>query len=140
MKLSIRAKDEASANEFQVAKRRQRSEFEVVPQNETPAHELEVAQSLKVFERPRPLNGHVSFDALQVLNCRKAADRIVDIATDDQVTYQIVGDIEADINENRIAISSPIARALIGKHEGEEVIVEAPGGTMEYAITSIQYV
>lgn len=64
---------------------------------------------------------------------------LLNMATDDEVTYQIVGDIEADINENRIAISSPIARALIGKEEGEDVVVEAPGGAMEYAITAIHY-
>ena len=76
-----------------------------------------------------------------------AGDRVVfgctvtllDMATDEEVVYQIVGDIEADINENRIAISSPIARALIGKEEGDDVVVDAPGGTMEYAITSVQY-
>jgi transcription elongation factor GreA len=64
---------------------------------------------------------------------------LLNMATDEEVVYQIVGDIEADINENRIAISSPIARALIGKEEGEDVVVEAPGGTMEYAITAIHY-
>ena len=65
---------------------------------------------------------------------------LLDVATDAEVVYQVVGDIEADISANRIAISSPIARALIGKEEGEDVIVEAPGGKMEYVITSIQYV
>ncbi len=64
---------------------------------------------------------------------------LLNMATDDEVVYQIVGDIEADINENRIAISSPIARALIGKEEGEDVVVEAPSGAMEYAITAIHY-
>jgi transcription elongation factor GreA len=64
---------------------------------------------------------------------------LLDMATDNEVVYQIVGDIEADINENRIAISSPIARALIGKEEGEDAVVEAPGGTMEYAITAVHY-
>lgn len=64
---------------------------------------------------------------------------LFDVASEGEVTYQIVGDIEADISQNRIAISSPIARALIGKEEGEEAIVEAPGGTMEYAITAIHY-
>ena len=62
-----------------------------------------------------------------------------DVASESEITYQIVGDIEADINENRIAISSPIARALIGKETGEEVIVEAPGGTMEYVIIAVEY-
>jgi transcription elongation factor GreA len=64
---------------------------------------------------------------------------LLNMATDDEAVYQIVGDIEADISENRIAISSPIARALIGKEEGEDAVVEAPGGTMEYAITAIHY-
>jgi transcription elongation factor GreA len=64
---------------------------------------------------------------------------LLDMATDAELSYQIVGDIEADINQNRIAISSPIARALIGKEAGEDVVVEAPGGTMEYAITAIRY-
>ncbi len=64
---------------------------------------------------------------------------LVDVATDAEVAYQIVGDIEADINENRIAISSPIARALIGKREGDDIVVEAPGGTREYAITAVHY-
>lgn len=63
---------------------------------------------------------------------------LLDMATDAEVVYQIVGDIEADISENRIAISSPIARALIGKEEGEDIVVEAPGGNMEYAITAIR--
>ena len=64
---------------------------------------------------------------------------LMDMATDAEVSYQIVGDIEADISQSRIAISSPIARALIGKEEGEDVIVDAPGGTMEYAITAIHF-
>lgn len=64
---------------------------------------------------------------------------LLDVATDNEVSYQIVGDIEADINENRIAISSPIARALIGKEEGEEAVVDAPSGSMEYVITGVQY-
>ncbi len=64
---------------------------------------------------------------------------LIEVATDDEVAYQIVGDIEADINENRIAISSPIARALIGKQEGDDVVVEAPGGNREYAITAVHY-
>ncbi len=76
-----------------------------------------------------------------------ASDRVVfgctvellDVATDKEVSYQIVGDIEADINHNRIAISSPIARALIGKETGDEAIVDAPGGTMEYVIAAVEY-
>jgi transcription elongation factor GreA len=64
---------------------------------------------------------------------------LIEVESESEVSYQIVGDIEADIRENRIAISSPIARALIGKEEGEDAVVEAPGGTREYEITAIHY-
>jgi transcription elongation factor GreA len=56
------------------------------------------------------------------------------------VTYQIVGDLEADIKQGLIAISSPVARALIGKHEGDSVVIDAPGGTREFEIVSVSYV
>lgn len=65
--------------------------------------------------------------------------RLLDIESEEELTYQIVGDIEADISQNRIAISSPIARALIAKDEGEVVIVEAPNGSREYEITLVFY-
>jgi transcription elongation factor GreA len=64
---------------------------------------------------------------------------LMDIETEKHVRYQIVGDIEADISANRIAVSSPIARALIGKEEGEEIQFEAPGGSKEYVINSVLY-
>jgi len=56
-----------------------------------------------------------------------------------RVTYQIVGDAEADIRDNRISVSSPVARALIGKTEGDVVEVHAPAGTHEYEILTIRY-
>ena len=61
-------------------------------------------------------------------------------AEGNEVTYQIVGDAEADLKENKISISSPIARALIGKHEGDLVEVRAPGGTREYTILAVRYI
>lgn len=64
---------------------------------------------------------------------------LVDVETGNDVTYQIVGDLEADIKQKLIAISSPIARALIGKHEGDEVTLEAPGGTHEFEIAAVRY-
>lgn len=64
---------------------------------------------------------------------------IEDLNTEEQLTYQIVGDVESDIRESRISISSPVARALIGKSEGDEVIVQAPGGVREYEIIRIEY-
>ncbi len=65
---------------------------------------------------------------------------VADIDSGDETTYQIVGDLEADINENRIAISSPIARALIGKVEGDETTVQAPSGSRDLEIVSVEYV
>lgn len=69
-----------------------------------------------------------------------ATVELADVDTDEQKTYQIVGDLEADIKQGLIAISSPVARALIGKHEGDAVTIEAPGGTREYEIVGVRYV
>ena len=62
-----------------------------------------------------------------------------EVKTGETITYQIVGDIEADIKQNRVAISSPIARAMIGKEEGDIAVVQAPGGVREYEIIDISY-
>ncbi len=64
---------------------------------------------------------------------------VVDCETDEEKTYQIVGDLEADIKQGLIAISSPVARAMIGKNEGDAITIEAPGGTREYEIVSVAY-
>ena len=63
-----------------------------------------------------------------------------DTASGEKVTYQIVGDDEADIKQGRISISSPTARALIGKYAGDTAEVKAPGGVLEYEILDIKYV
>lgn len=68
-----------------------------------------------------------------------ATVELYDIDGDKEVTYQIVGDLEADIKQNKIAVSSPIARALIGKNAEDEVTVAAPGGDREYEIVSVSY-
>ena len=64
----------------------------------------------------------------------------INIDTDESVTYKIVGDDEADVKSNLISINSPIARALIGKEEGEVVTVRAPGGDIEYEIDQVQHI
>lgn len=69
-----------------------------------------------------------------------ATVRLEDLASGDVVTYQIVGDDEADIRQCKISISSPIARALIGKYSGDVAEVQAPGGVREYEIVNVQYV
>lgn len=64
---------------------------------------------------------------------------LVNVETDETVTYKLVGDDEADVKNNLISVSSPIARALIGKEEGDVVIVKAPGGDIEYEIDQVQH-
>jgi len=69
-----------------------------------------------------------------------ATVEIEDLNSEKVVTYQIVGEDEADIKEGRISVGSPIARALIGKEEEDVVTVKAPSGEIEYEILSIQYI
>jgi len=68
-----------------------------------------------------------------------ATVELADVDTDDRVTYTIVGDLESDLKQRLISISSPVARALIGKHEGDSVTIEAPGGQREFEITGVRY-
>jgi transcription elongation factor GreA len=65
---------------------------------------------------------------------------LVDEQSGDEVTYQIVGDLEADIKQNKISVSSPIARALIGKEEGDVAVVKAPAGDRHYEIMAVHYI
>jgi transcription elongation factor GreA len=65
---------------------------------------------------------------------------LLNVVAEEKVTYQIVGDDEADLKANRISISSPIARALIGKQEGDIAVVRAPGGDKEYEVMQVRYI
>ncbi|QKI88983.1 transcription elongation factor GreA [Thiomicrorhabdus xiamenensis] len=78
-----------------------------------------------------PDNGKVVFGATVTL---------LNLDTEDEVTYKIVGNEEADIKHNKVSVSSPMARALIGKEEGDEVQVQAPGGNIDYEIVEVQYI
>lgn len=69
-----------------------------------------------------------------------ATVRIEDLDSGAMITYQIVGDDEADIKNGKISISSPISRGLIGKSEGDVAEVMAPGGVKEYEILEVQYI
>ena len=69
-----------------------------------------------------------------------ATVELEDLESGQVVTYQIVGDDEADIKDNKISISSPIARALIGKSAGDVAEVQAPGGIKEYEILDVRYI
>jgi transcription elongation factor GreA len=68
-----------------------------------------------------------------------ATVELVESESGDEVTYQIVGDDEADIKSGKISVSSPIARALIGKEVDDVAIVKAPGGDREYEIVNVRY-
>ena len=97
--------------------------------------------------RIKHLEGELSHAQVIDIATLTAGDRVVfgatvklaDCDTDEERTYQIVGDLEADIKLGLIAISSPVARALIGKHEGDTATIEAPAGTREYEIISVSY-
>jgi transcription elongation factor GreA len=65
---------------------------------------------------------------------------LLNVETDQIVTYRIVGQDEADVKINLISVGSPIARAMIGKQEGDVVVVRAPGGDVEYEIDQVQHI
>ncbi|MEN9848232.1 MAG: transcription elongation factor GreA [Pseudomonadota bacterium] len=95
--------------------------------------ELESKLSLSEIIDVKTLNanGRVVFGAtVQLLN----------LETEEEVAYQIVGDDEADLKINLVSINSPIARALIGKQAGDEVVVKAPSGDKEYEILEVKYI
>ena len=65
---------------------------------------------------------------------------LINVETDAAITYKIVGEDEASIKDNKISVTSPIARALIGKEVGETVVVNAPGGDVEYEIDEVKHI
>ncbi len=99
--------------------------------NETKVQELEDRLSRAEVIDPTRLSGDtVMFGAKLTL---------IDEDTDAEVKYQIVGDFEADVKQGRISISSPIARALIGKKKGDSIEVNTPGGGKSYEIVKVQW-
>lgn len=93
--------------------------------------ELEGSLSLAEVIDPSKLSGAIKFGATVT---------IVDEDSDEEKTYQIVGETEADIEAGKLNIRSPIARALIGKDEGDSVEVKTPGGQRSYEILTIRYI
>jgi len=69
-----------------------------------------------------------------------ATVKLLDLDSDEEISYQIVGDDEADLKLKRISFGSPVAKALIGKFEGDEVGVQTPKGMSEYEILKVQYI
>ena len=99
--------------------------------NETKVQELEDRLSRAEVIDPTKLSGDtVMFGAKLTL---------IDEDSEDEVKYQIVGDFEADVKQGRISISSPIARALIGKKKGDSIEVNTPGGGKSYEILKVQW-
>lgn len=97
--------------------------------------------------RIKQLEGELSHAEVIDISKLNAGSKIVfgatvvlaDVETDEERKYQIVGDLEADIKQGLIAVSSPVARALIGKMEGDTIAIEAPGGHREYEVVSVEY-
>lgn len=65
---------------------------------------------------------------------------LLNLSTDQTVRYQIVGEDEVDLHAGKISVNSPVARGLIGKHEGDAVVVQTPGGTTEYEIDKVEHI
>ena len=92
-------------------------------------HKLSHAQIIDVTAMPH--TGRVIFGATVVL---------INLDSDAHVTYRIVGEDEADVKNNLISVNSPISRALVGKSEGDEVVVKAPGGDIYYEIDQVKHI
>ena len=97
--------------------------------------------------RIKQLEGELSHAQIIDTATLDAGDKVVfgarvtlaDVESGEEKRYQIVGDLEADIRTGMIAISSPVARALIGKHEGDSIGIDAPAGRREYEIVEVSY-
>jgi transcription elongation factor GreA len=93
--------------------------------------ELEAFLSLSEVIDPTKLSGSIKFGATV---------KLVDVDNDEEKIYQIVGEVEANIEKGLLNMRSPLARALIGKDEGDSIDVRTPGGTRSYEILSIRYI
>ncbi len=110
--------------------------------------EYHAAKEQQAFNEARVAELEDKLSRAEVIDVSKlSGDRIqfgatvtlIDEDTEKEVTYQIVGDLEADVSKGKISISSPIARALIGKEVGDVVEVNTPGGGKSYEIVKVEY-
>ena len=92
------------------------------------AAKLGAAQIINIKEIPR--SGKIIFGVTV---------RLLNLDTDEEVTYKIVGDDEADIKVNKISVYSPVARSLIGKQQDDVVLIQIPSGQIEYEILSVEH-
>jgi transcription elongation factor GreA len=112
--------------------------------------EYHAAREQQSFTEGRIRHLDSELSGAQVIDIRKlnpgekvvfgATVTLYDTEKETEITYQIVGNLESDIKELRIAIGSPIARAMIGKEVGDEIVVNAPAGQLIYEIISVEYV
>jgi len=112
--------------------------------------EYHAAREQQGFTEGRIQHLEASLSSAQIIEVSKlnpsgkvvfgATVTVADEESGAEVTYQIVGDLEADVSNKQIAVSSPIARALIGRTEGDVVTVQAPGGERDYEIIEVAYV
>lgn len=98
----------------------------------------------RIMEIESKIAGAQIIDVASLANTGKvvfgATVNLINIETEEAARYQIVGEDEADIKLGKISVSSPIARALIGKQEGDEVQVNTPAGIVEYEIEKVEYI
>ena len=93
-------------------------------------HEAKLSNAQVIDVTKMPNNGRVIFGAtVTVLN----------LDSDEEQTYRIVGDDEADFKQNLISVNSPIARGLIGKEEDDVVVIKTPGGEVEFEVIKVEY-
>nr|WP_199244209.1 transcription elongation factor GreA [Caedibacter taeniospiralis] len=97
----------------------------------------------RIQELEAKLGNAQVIDVTSITNTGKvifgATVRLLNTETETEMTYQIVGEDEADIKENKISLSSPLARGLIGKEEGDETRIATPAGIVDYEIISVEY-
>jgi transcription elongation factor GreA len=93
--------------------------------------EGKLADSEIIDVKQIPETGRVVFGATVTM---------MNLDTDTEVIYQIVGEDEADVKAGKISVASPIARAMMGKEVGEEIVVNAPAGEIEYEISAVRYI
>jgi transcription elongation factor GreA len=102
--------------------------------------QAELAARMKYLEYR--MGRAVVIDPVTIKNDRVsfgATVKLLDVDTDEELTYALIGEDEADVDRGRLSINSPVARALIGKEEGDEVTVRLPKGTRELEILSVEY-
>jgi len=112
--------------------------------------EYHAAREQQSFAEGRIMDIESKLADAQVIDCTKLNKTgkvifgttvdLLNVETNEPLRYQIVGEDEAEVKSNKISVTSPIARALIGKEEGEIVLVRAPGGDVEYEIEEVHHI